>query len=104
MFPMLTDPDGRIGRRYGVYDDKTGVDARGCFIIDPQGIIQSIEIMAEPAGRNVTDILRRLRALRHFFKTGEYLPCGWEPGKPTLPREPESAAGSEKPWEPRHAF
>lgn len=103
MFPMLTDPGGRIGRCYGVFDDEKKKDARGCFIIDPRGVVQAVEIMADPAGRNVTDILRRLRALRHFSETGDYLPCGWEPGKPTLPRDPE-AAGVEKSWETRHAF
>ncbi|MBS3810205.1 MAG: redoxin domain-containing protein, partial [Desulfobacterales bacterium] len=39
-FPMLSDAGGRVGRVYGVYDEEGGVDTRGRFIIDPDGVIQ----------------------------------------------------------------
>ena len=51
-FPMLCDRGGRIGTLYGVYDEKSGVDVRGRFIIDPDGIIQAAEILSPPVGRN----------------------------------------------------
>ncbi len=42
-YPMLSDAGGRIGRVYGVYDEGSGVDLRGRFIIDPDGVIQAME-------------------------------------------------------------
>ena len=36
-YPMLSDPGGKIGTLYGVYDEGKGVDVRGRFLIDPDG-------------------------------------------------------------------
>jgi len=109
MFPMLSDPEGQVGRLYGVYDDEKQRDGRGRFIIDPKGRLQSMEILAEAIGRNITEILRQLRALQHQQSTGDYMPCGWQPGRPTLPREEKKSdkkgSGCKKiKWETRHAF
>ncbi len=106
-FPMLSDPEGSIGTLYGVFDEEKKVDARGRFLIDPEGIIQSMEILADVAGRNVTEILRQLRALQYHRSTGDFIPCGWEPGKPTISSEPgdaEKAMKISEQWETRYAF
>jgi peroxiredoxin (alkyl hydroperoxide reductase subunit C) len=76
-------------------------------VIDPQRVLQAMEILAAPIGRNVAEILRQLRALQHHQATGEFMPCGWEPGKPTLRKEEETSPVSGKVWEvwkPRNAF
>jgi peroxiredoxin (alkyl hydroperoxide reductase subunit C) len=109
IFPMLSDPEGQVGRLYGVYDEEERMDSRGRFIIDPKGRLQSMEIMADSVGRNVTEILRQLRALQHQQSTGEYMPCGWQPGRPTLARdenksEKEGNGCKKDNWETRHAF
>ena len=107
LYPMISDPDGKIGHLFGVYDDNSGLDLRSHFLIDPQGIIQAMEILAAPIGRNVAEILRQLRALQHHQATGEFMPCGWEPGKPTLAEEGETPSISGKVWKvwkPRNAF
>jgi len=106
-FPMLSDPGGRIGALYGVYDEERKLDLRGRFIVDPQGDTQSMEIVSVYVGRNITEVLRQLRALRHQQETGELMPCGWEPGKPTLPGETEASRLSGevwKNWKTRNAF
>jgi peroxiredoxin (alkyl hydroperoxide reductase subunit C) len=106
-YPMLSDPDGMIGRKYGVYDDEKQLDLRGRFLIDPSGIVQAMEILAIPVGRDVSEILRELRAFQHHQRTGELIPCGWQPGKPTLPEEEEARKVAGKVWEtwkPRNAF
>ena len=106
-FPLLSDPGGKIGSLFGTYDSKTGLDFRSHFIIDPQGVIQAVEILAEPIGRNITEILRQLRALRHHQTTGDFMPCGWEPGKPTLTPKGDTPPASGRVWEtwkPRNAF
>jgi len=107
LFPMISDPEGKIGLLFGVYDGKTGLDHRSHFLIDPQGIIQAVEVLASPVGRNIAEILRQLRALQYHQATGEFMPCGWEPGKPTLAKEGKTLAVSGKVWEvwkPRNAF
>ena len=38
-FPMLSDGGGKVGTAYGVYDEDAGVENRGRFIIDPDGVI-----------------------------------------------------------------
>jgi len=83
-FPMLSDSTGEVARVYGVYDEETGLARRGRFIIDPDGVIQAIEILMDPVGRNVKELIRQLKAFQHVMKTGEATPAGWEPGRPTL--------------------
>lgn len=85
-YPMLSDQDGSIGKMYSVYDDENLVNRRGNFIIDPDGVLQSIEILAEPVGRSVGETIRKIRALQHVRDTKgeEVIPCGWKPGKKTL--------------------
>jgi peroxiredoxin (alkyl hydroperoxide reductase subunit C) len=107
LFPMLHDLDGTIGRLYNVYDEANGMHLRGHFVIDPDGIIQAMEVLAAPIGRDVSEILRQLRALQHHRATGDVMPCGWEPGKPSLPMgEGARPAPGEvwKGWKPRNAF
>jgi len=107
LYPMLSDPDGKIGALYGIYDEEKKVDLRGRFLIDPDGIIQSAEIVSAPVGRDIAEVLRQLRAFQHHRETGELMPCGWQPGKPTLPPEREAGQIAGKIWEswkPRNAF
>lgn len=98
-YPMLSDPGGRIGALYGVYDEGTGVDVRGRFLIDPEGILQAMEVMTPPVGRSVAEVLRQLMAFQHHQKTGELMPSGWKPGKATLPPETETLKMAGKVWE-----
>ena len=83
-FPMLSDPNGSIGRLYDVYDEKAGVNIRGGFLIDPEGIVQAAEILAPPLGRNPEELLRQIKAFQHHQKTGEVMPSGWQEGGKTL--------------------
>ena len=83
-YPMLSDAGGRIGRVYGVYEEMAGVNVRGRFIIDPDGIIQAMEILTPAVGRNVAELIRQVKAFQHVRTTGEATPSGWQPGKKTL--------------------
>ncbi len=85
-FPMLSDGGGKIGEIYGVYDEGIGVNTRGRFLIDPDGIVQGFEVLTPPVGRNVEETLRQLKAFQHVRKAGgaEATPSGWKPGKKTL--------------------
>lgn len=103
-FPMLSDQGGRIGKVYGVYDEDAGVDIRGRFLIDPDGIIQAMEVMTPPVGRNVSELIRQVQAFKHVRETGEATPSGWKPGKPTLKPGPDLVGKVWKVWKTENAF
>lgn len=85
-FPMVSDSSGAIGDLYGVYDSAAGVNVRGRFIIDPDGIVQAMEVLTPPVGRNVSEALRQIKAYQLVRRThgGEVTPSGWQPGGRTL--------------------
>ena len=102
-FPMLSDAAGSLGKVYGVYDENSGVDIRGRFIIDPDGIIQAAEMLTPPVGRNVEESIRQLKAFQHVRNTkgAEVTPSGWQPGKPTLKPGPDLVGKVWKEWKPK---
>lgn len=85
-FPMLSDPGGQIGTLYGVYNQAAGVENRGRFIIDPDGVCQGYEVLTPPVGRNVNETIRQVQAFQlvRASKGTEATPAGWRPGKMTL--------------------
>ena len=93
-FPMLSDAGGKIGDLYGVYNG--AVDVRGRFLIDPEGVIQAMEVLTPPVGRNPDELIRQIKAYQHQQATGEVMPSGWQPGDPTLK---PSAALTGRVWE-----
>ncbi len=105
-FPMLSDPGGKIGTIYGVYDENAGVETRGRFIIDPDGIVQGYEVLTPPVGRNVMESLRQVQAFQLVRATGgaEATPSGWKPGKKTLKPGPELVGNVWKEWTTDMAF
>lgn len=103
-YPMLSDPGGQIGAVYGVYDVEAGVNIRGRFIIDPDGVIQAMEVLAPPVGRNVEELIRQVKAFQHVRETGEATPSGWQPGKVTLKPGPALAGKVWEVWKPEMAF
>ena len=104
-YPMLTDPGGRIGELYGVYDEENGVDIRGRFLIDPDGILQAMEVLAPAVGRNVAEMIRQLRACKYVRENvEEATPAGWEPGKKTLKPGQDLVGKVCQIWAPDMAF
>ena len=98
--PLLTDAGGRIGSVYGIFDEEAGVDIRGRFLIDPDGVIQAMEVMTPPVGRNVDELIRQIKAFQHVRNTGEVMPAGWQPGKPTLKPGPQLVGKVWEVWKP----
>jgi alkyl hydroperoxide reductase subunit AhpC len=90
-FPMLSDGGGKVGTVFGVYDEDAGVENRGRFIIDPDGVLQGYEVLTPPVGRNVEETIRQLQAYQVVRETGgaEATPSGWKPGKKTLKPGPD---------------
>lgn len=105
-FPMLSDQDGSIGKMYGIYDEEKGVETRGRFIIDPDGIVQGFEVLTPPVGRNVSETLRQIKAFQLVRKAKgeEVTPAGWKPGKATLKPGTDLVGNVWKKWKVSQAF
>ncbi len=97
-FPMLADPGGDIGRAYNVYDEDMKVNLRGRFLIDPEGILQASEVLNEPVGRNVDEIIRQVEAFQENAETDEATPEGWTPGDSTLEPGPSLVGRVHEEW------
>ena len=101
-YPMLSDQGGKIGTLYNVYNG--AVNIRGRFLIDPDGVIQAMEVLTPPVGRNVSELVRQIKAYQHVRETGEVMPSGWQPGKPTLKPGVGLAGKVWEVWKPENAF
>jgi peroxiredoxin (alkyl hydroperoxide reductase subunit C) len=101
-FPMLSDGGGKVGTVYGVYDEDAGVEARGRFIIDPDGAVQGYEVLTPPVGRNVAETIRQIQAFQlvRESKGSEATPSGWRPGKLTLKPGPDLVGKVWEVWNP----
>lgn len=101
-FHMLSDQAGNIGRAYGVYDESQGIELRGRFIIDPDGVIQAAEILTPPVGRRFSETVRQIQAYQvvRASKGAEATPAGWLPGEATLRPGPELVGNVWKVWKP----
>ena len=103
-FPMLADTIGLISKMYGVFDEETENYARGRFLIDPDGTIQSIEYIAENVGRDFKELLRQIQALQLTRETGELTPAGWQPGKKTIKPDDKHIGNIWQIWKPEDAY
>ena len=92
--PLVADISKSISANYGVLvtdenDDMYGAALRGLFIIDPKGIVRSIQINDDAVGRNVEETLRILRGFQWADShVGEACPASWKPGSDTIKANP----------------
>ncbi len=84
-FPMLGDPAGQVTNNFGVMREGVGLADRGTFLVDPDGVIQFVEITSEGVGRNASELLRKVKAAKYVREhPGEVCPAKWEEGAATL--------------------
>ena len=84
-FPMLGDQSGAITNNFDVMRPGVGLADRGTFLVDPDGVIQFMEISCEGVGRNASELLRKLKAAIYVRNNpGEVCPAKWEESEKTL--------------------
>ena len=84
-YPMAADPTGKICKEFGTYIEAAGLSWRASIIIDPDGIIKSIDLHDNSIGRSSDEILRKLQAAKFVRENpGLVCPASWKPGKKTL--------------------
>jgi peroxiredoxin (alkyl hydroperoxide reductase subunit C) len=84
-YTMIGDPTGEITRNFEVMREGEGLADRGTFLVDPDGVIQAMEITAEGIGRDAEDLLRKVKAAQYVAAhPGEVCPAAWKEGEKTL--------------------
>lgn len=82
---MVGDQSGTITNNFDVMRPGVGLADRATFLVDPDGIIQFMEITSEGVGRNATELLRKTKAAQYVRNNpGEVCPAKWEEGESTL--------------------
>lgn len=82
---MLGDQNHSIANNFDVLREGQGLADRATFVIDPEGVIQIMEITSEGVGRNATELLRKVKAAQYIAAhPGEVCPAKWEEGEETL--------------------
>ena len=78
-YTMGSDPTGCVSRLFGVYDEQTGLDLRGTFIISPEGKLMNSEMNFYNLGRNIDELLRKVKANIYLGAHGdEACPVKWQ--------------------------
>lgn len=82
---MIGDPSHVISRNFDVLIEEDGMADRGTFIIDPDGVIQTVEINAGGIGRDASQVVTKLKAAQYVRNhPNEVCPAKWQEGAATL--------------------
>ena len=84
-FPLVGDPTHQLTRAFGVHIDAEGLALRGTFVINPDGVIKTMEIHSNEIARDVSETLRKLTAAQYTAANpGHVCPAKWKEGAKTL--------------------
>jgi peroxiredoxin (alkyl hydroperoxide reductase subunit C) len=82
---MIGDPTGEITRNFDCMRETMGLADRATFVVDPEGIVQAMEITSEGIGRDADDLVRKIKAAQYVAShPGEVCPAKWKEGEATL--------------------
>jgi peroxiredoxin (alkyl hydroperoxide reductase subunit C) len=95
-FPLIADLDKEVARAYNMIDEKTGTTVRGVFIIDPDQKVRWMIYYPAEVGRNISEILRVVKAFQFNWKNKLATPVNWEPGQPGIAGAPSTLDDSFK--------
>ena len=84
-YSMIGDPLGDLTRNFECMREDQGLANRSTFIVDPEGIIQAMEMTAEGIGRDAAELVRKIKAAQYVHShPGEVCPAAWKEGEDTL--------------------
>ncbi|HRP73893.1 MAG TPA: alkyl hydroperoxide reductase subunit C, partial [Luteimonas sp.] len=84
-FPLVGDPTHQLTRAFGVHIEEEGLALRGTFVINPEGVVKTVEIHDNAIARDVTETLRKLKAAQYVAAhPNEVCPAKWKEGEKTL--------------------
>jgi peroxiredoxin (alkyl hydroperoxide reductase subunit C) len=84
-YPFLGDQLHTLSKNFGVLREEMGLADRATFVVDPDGVIQIMEITCEGVGRNASELIRKIKAAQYVRNNpGQVCPAAWEEGGDTL--------------------
>ena len=84
-YTMIGDPAHILSREFDVFVEELGQADRGTFILDPDGVIQAVEINADGIGRDASILINKIKAAQYVRNNpGEVCPAKWKEGGETL--------------------
>ena len=84
-FPLIGDPTHQLTRAFDVHIDAEGLALRGTFVINPDGMIKTVEVHSNEIARDVSETLRKLQAAQYTAAhPNEVCPAKWHEGDATL--------------------
>jgi peroxiredoxin (alkyl hydroperoxide reductase subunit C) len=84
-FPLVGDPTHQLTNAFGVHIPEEGLALRGTFVINPDGVIKTLEIHSNEIARDVSETLRKLKAAQFTAANpGQVCPAKWKEGAKTL--------------------
>ncbi|GER66270.1 alkyl hydroperoxide reductase subunit C [Weizmannia acidilactici] len=82
---MIGDPSQKICRIFDILNEEAGLADRGTFLIDPDGVVQAVEINADGIGRDASTWINKVKAAQYVRQhPGEVCPAKWQEGAETL--------------------
>jgi peroxiredoxin len=96
-FPLVGDPTHTLTNAFGVHIPEEGLALRGTFIINPDGIIKTLEVHSNEIARDVSETLRKLKAAQYTAAhPGEVCPAKWKKAPRPWPRRWTWSARSDR--------
>ena len=84
-YALVGDPTHKLTRAFDVHIDEEGLALRGTFIINPEGVIKTMEVHDNAIARDVTETVRKLKAAQYVAShPNEVCPAKWKEGEATL--------------------
>ncbi|PJJ95987.1 peroxiredoxin [Lysobacteraceae bacterium NML75-0749] len=84
-FALVGDPTHALSKAFDVLIPEEGLALRGTFIVNPEGIIKTMEVHDNSIARDVTETVRKLQAAQYVANhDGEVCPAKWKEGQKTL--------------------
>ena len=84
-FPLVGDPTHVLSKAFDVYIPEEGLALRGTFVINPEGVIKTMEVHSNEIARDVKETLRKLKAAQYTAAhPNEVCPAKWNEGSKTL--------------------
>ena len=75
-YTMIGDPNHQLAKQFNVLIEDAGLADRGTFVIDPDGVVQIVEINPGGVGRDAKELLRKVKAAKYTREhPGEVCPA-----------------------------
>lgn len=84
-YPLVGDPTGTMSRNFEVMIEEEGLALRGTFVINPEGVIKTVEVHDNAIARDMRETLRKLKAAQFVANNpGQVCPAKWKEGAKTI--------------------